>query len=76
MKFIDDIKKEIEEERKQSNELEWFIKSSLEIGYKGEGYITDEKEIYRLLHLKGKVDLIRVKRILFWKRINKIEIKK
>jgi hypothetical protein len=75
MKFIKDIKQELEEERKE-NELEWLIKNSLEIGYKGNGYITDKSRIYQILNITGKVDLIRVRKILFWKRVRKIEIRK
>ena len=75
MKFIDNIKKEIEEERKE-NELEWLIKNSLEIGYKGNGYITDKAKVYQVLHITGKIDLIKIRKILFWKREFKIEIRK
>ena len=75
IKFIEKIKDELQEEKK-ANELDWVIKSCLELGYKGNGYIDDRDKIYQVLYLTGKVNLIREKRIFFfWKRRNCIEIK-
>ena len=75
IKFIEKIKNELKEERKK-DELEWLIKNCLEIGYKGNGYITDKDKVYDILYLTGKMDLIREKSFLFfWKRRKCIKIR-
>ena len=75
IKFIEDIKKEMQEEREE-NELDWMISNSIECGYKGNGYITDKKLIYNTLYMNGVVKLIKPKRFLFfWKYESCITIK-
>lgn len=75
LKFIKETNEEIMK-GKDEDEFNWLITKCLEIGYKGNGHITNKDMIKHILLTTGKIELIRPRKFLFWSFDKRITISK